>query len=213
MATTKADLVVPTDSSYLDYQDGEIIGAAIIDQNFIASRSFITTLTNFCIDQSPQLEVASTYTAVQNFTAGLTTTRVRDTSGSGEEDIVYLGTGSGTGNQIADQDYVDTQISAAGNLNLTLTFRPIQPASFNALSASVYWIDVTSGSIIATLPAAPVEGDAIRFVDYKETVTMTNTFTINGNGNNVQGEGDNQILTNFLDVTLIYDSTEGWYAS
>ena len=73
------------------------------------------------------------------------------------------------------------------------------------------FVDTSSGAVTATLPASPSSGDFIAFKDYAGTFA-TNNFTINRNGNNIQGAANNSIIkTNRASIVLQYiDSTKGW---
>lgn len=62
--------------------------------------------------------------------------------------------------------------------------------NFNALSGHRYGIDTTNGVITATLPANPVTGDSIFFIDMGGSFS-TNNFLLNRNGKPIMNETSN----------------------
>jgi hypothetical protein len=74
------------------------------------------------------------------------------------------------------------------------------------------FVNTTSGPVTGTLPASPSVGDFIAFKDYAGTFA-TNNFTIARNGNNIQGNANDSIIsTNRASVVLQYiDATKGWW--
>lgn len=87
----------------------------------------------------------------------------------------------------------------------------IKTAAFTASANEGYFVNTTSASITATLPASPSAGDIVGFKDYANTFD-TNKFLINPNGNKIQGSTNNFEATNEgIAVVLLYvDSTKGW---
>jgi hypothetical protein len=80
-----------------------------------------------------------------------------------------------------------------------------------AVAGRGYFIDTTSGTVTVTLPASPKIGDTVTIADYATTFA-TNNVTINPNGNKIEANTVNGILsTNDQTHTLVYtDSTQGW---
>jgi len=80
-----------------------------------------------------------------------------------------------------------------------------------AVAGKGYFIDTTSAAHTIVLPASPSFGDTIIINDYASTFA-TNNVTINPNGNKIEAETTNGILsTNDQTHTLVYtDSTQGW---
>ena len=74
-----------------------------------------------------------------------------------------------------------------------------------------YFMNTTSGTITANLPASASAGDTIAIKDYAGTFA-TNNLTIGRNGHNIQGvANDSLISTNRASLSLVYvDSTKGW---
>jgi hypothetical protein len=70
----------------------------------------------------------------------------------------------------------------------------ITTASFNAVAGGRYGINTTSSSVTATLPATPVTGDAIFFIDVAGKFS-TNNFTIARNGNTIMDLAGNLIVS------------------
>ena len=87
----------------------------------------------------------------------------------------------------------------------------VKTSDFIVGAGSGIFVDTSSGAVTATLPASPSAGDFIAFKDYAGTFA-TNNFTVNRNGNNIQGSANNSIIkTNRASVVLQYiDSTKGW---
>ena len=73
------------------------------------------------------------------------------------------------------------------------------------------FVDTSSGPVTATIAVTPTAGDFIAFKDYAGTFG-TNNFTINPNGQKIQGSTSNStISTNKASVVLQYiDSTKGF---
>jgi hypothetical protein len=87
----------------------------------------------------------------------------------------------------------------------------VKTSNFLVGAGEGIFVDTSSGAVTATLPASPSAGDFIAFKDYAGTFA-TNNFTVNRNGNNIQGSANNSIIkTNRASVVLQYiDSTKGW---
>jgi hypothetical protein len=87
----------------------------------------------------------------------------------------------------------------------------VKTSNFIVGAGEGIFVDTSSGAVTATLPASPSAGDFIAFKDYAGTFA-TNNFTVNRNGNNIQGSANNStIKTNRASVVLQYiDSTKGW---
>ena len=84
-------------------------------------------------------------------------------------------------------------------------------AGFTAVSGNGYFVNTTSGSITATLPATPSAGDIVAFKDYANTFD-TNKLVLNRNGSNIDGVANNfQVTAEGQSITLVYiDATRGW---
>lgn len=84
-------------------------------------------------------------------------------------------------------------------------------ADFNAVAGSQNFVDTSAGTITATLPASPSQGDEIRFIDSKGTFD-TNNFTVARNGKPIQGDAtDLVVATERAGFGLVfYDDTQGW---
>lgn len=84
-------------------------------------------------------------------------------------------------------------------------------ADFNAVAGEGYFVDTTTNTITATLPASPSSGDEITFIDVTGTFD-TNNFTVGRNGQNIQGSAtDLTVSIERAGFTLVYfNSTQGW---
>ena len=87
----------------------------------------------------------------------------------------------------------------------------IKTGDFTAVAGKGYFVNTTSGTITATLPASPSAGDFVALKDYASTFG-TNKLTIGRNSSNIQGSAnDSEITTNRASVVLQYiDATKGW---
>lgn len=111
-----------------------------------------------------------------------------------------------------------TLVLAASDTAGTLTWQTpktftysVQTGSFSAVAFGGYFVNTTSGVITATLPAAPVIGDSIRFFDVAKTFD-TNTFTVGRNGKLLQGDAANMtVTTEGAAFELVFcNDTFGW---
>ena len=70
----------------------------------------------------------------------------------------------------------------------------IRSADFNAVATGRYGVDTSGGIVTATLPASPSAGQAIFFMDAGGAFG-TNTFTVDRNGNTINGAASNLAKT------------------
>ena len=84
-------------------------------------------------------------------------------------------------------------------------------SAFTAANGEGYFVDTTSASITATLPASPSAGDIVAFKDYANTFD-TNNLTLARNGSNIDGVANNFVVENEgQSITLVFvDATRGW---
>jgi hypothetical protein len=121
-----------------------------------------------------------------------------------------LPTTSGTANQVIQTD-------GSGNLSFATisggaAWQAIKTSNFNVTAKEGYFVDTTSTTITATLPASPAIGDFVQFIDYAGTFD-TNNFTVARNGNKIQGDAtDLTVSVERAGLTLIYtgSSVQGW---
>jgi hypothetical protein len=87
----------------------------------------------------------------------------------------------------------------------------IKTGNFTAATFNTYAVNTTAGAITATLPASPVAGDNITFIDYAKTYALNN-LTIAPNGNKINSSTNNVILSvSGAAASLVYvDATQGW---
>jgi hypothetical protein len=123
---------------------------------------------------------------------------------------LVLPTATGTANQVIQTD-------GSGNLSFATVsggaaWQAIKTANFNVTVKEGYFVDTTSTTITATLPASPTIGDFVTFIDYAGTFD-TNNFTVGRNGNKIQGDAsDLTVSVERAGLTLIYSgsSVQGW---
>ena len=84
-------------------------------------------------------------------------------------------------------------------------------AGGSANAGDFCWVSTSSAAVTITLPASPLKGDTIRFVDVARTFNARN-LTVSRNGNPIQGDAaDLTVNTNGAAFDLIfYNSTYGW---
>ena len=90
-------------------------------------------------------------------------------------------------------------------------WQAVVTSSLTVVAKSGYFINTSSAAITATLPASPVLGDFISFIDYAGTFD-TNNLTIARNGKNIQGVAEDlTVATERAGLTLVFvDNTQGW---
>lgn len=82
---------------------------------------------------------------------------------------------------------------------------------FTAKIGENIFVDTSGGTVTITLPASPVKGDEINFVDASGTFD-TNALTLDRNGNNILGSAANlTVSTERAGFGLVYfDASNGW---
>jgi hypothetical protein len=121
-----------------------------------------------------------------------------------------LPTATGTADQVIKTD-------GSGNLSFATisggaAWQAIKTSNFNVTAKEGYFVDTTSTTITATLPASPAIGDFVQFIDYAGTFD-TNNFTVARNGNKIQGDAtDLTVSVERAGLSLIYSgsSVQGW---
>ena len=90
-------------------------------------------------------------------------------------------------------------------------WQAVVTSSLTVVAKSGYFINTSSAAITATLPASPVLGDFISFIDYAGTFD-TNNLTIARNGKPIQGVAEDlTVATERAGLTLVFvDNTQGW---
>jgi hypothetical protein len=122
---------------------------------------------------------------------------------------LVLPTATGTVNQVIQTD-------GSGNLSFATVsggaaWQAVQTSNFNVTAKEGYFVDTTSTTITATLPASPTLGDFVSIIDYAGTFD-TNNLTIARNGKPIQGSAtDLTVATERAGLTLVFtDNTQGW---
>jgi hypothetical protein len=90
-------------------------------------------------------------------------------------------------------------------------WQAVVTSSLTVSAKEGYFVDTSGGVITATLPAAPVLGDFISFIDYNGTFD-TNNLTIARNGKPIQGAAEDlTVSVERAGLTLVFtDDTQGW---
>jgi hypothetical protein len=90
----------------------------------------------------------------------------------------------------------------------------VKTSGFTAVAGEGYFCNTTSSAFTVTLPATPSAGQQVAVVDYAGTFD-TNALTVSPNGNKIEGQINNLVLTGEREgVLLVYiDSTQGWLAT
>jgi hypothetical protein len=116
---------------------------------------------------------------------------------------------TGTANQVIQTD-------GSGNLSFATVsggaaWQAVKTTSFTVTAKEGYFVDTNTTAITATLPASPVIGDFVSFVDYAGTFD-TNNFTVARNGKPIQGDAsDLTVSIERAGFTLVFvDNTQGW---
>jgi len=122
---------------------------------------------------------------------------------------LVLPTATGTANQVIQTD-------GSGNLSFATVsggaaWQAVKTTNFNVTAKEGYFVDTTSTTITATLPASPTLGDFVSIIDYAGTFD-TNNLTIARNGKPIQGSAtDLTVATERAGLTLVFtDNTQGW---
>jgi hypothetical protein len=122
---------------------------------------------------------------------------------------LVLPTATGTANQVIQTD-------GSGNLSFATVsggaaWQAVKTTNFNITAKEGYFVDTTSTTITATLPASPVIGDFVSLIDYAGTFD-TNNFTVARNGKPIQGDAsDLTVSIERAGFTLVFvDDTQGW---
>ncbi len=100
-------------------------------------------------------------------------------------------------------------ISADYNKSLIRKF--LMTANTNVVAQSIYFVDTTTTSLTATLPATPEFSDRITFIDLANNFS-TNNLTIIRNGENINSLAANYVANiNTSIITLDFiNNTMGW---
>jgi hypothetical protein len=105
----------------------------------------------------------------------------------------------------------DGTTASFGDISGGASWQAVKTADFNVTGGEGYFINTTSTTITATLPASPSLGDFASFIDYAGTFD-TNNLTIARNGKNIQGAAaDLTVNVERAGFTLVFvDDTQGW---
>ena len=211
-------IVDPTTTSVISAVPAASPGGATTNVQYNNGGAFAGN-TNFTYDGTTVTILNATFSSTANL---LTQSELRfqDTSGGQYVGLrasttiatsftLNLPTTSGAANQVIQTD-------GSGNLSFATVsggaaWQAVKTGNFNVTVKEGYFVDTTSTTITATLPASPTIGDFVSFIDYAGTFD-TNNFTVARNGNPIQGSAtDLTVATERAGFTLVYvDSTQGW---
>lgn len=118
MTTTKTDLSTnfPSASGLISFQNG-VGNTADADQvtaNYNYLFGLLNVIFNYCIDQTPQTTIATTYTAQQSFSAGIKTDSIATYTSGGSLATTLTGSGTAT---ITDGTYSAGRVLTTSNIN------------------------------------------------------------------------------------------------
>jgi hypothetical protein len=130
------------------------------------------------------------------------TTAERPTGGN-----LYTGAFRYNASLVTWEGYNGTQWTGLGGGNPWQT----TTSSITVAANDRYFVDTSSAAITITLPASPLTGDQVRFIDLASTFD-TNNLTIGRNGNNINGAAaDLTVSTEDSAIGLVYSgATYGW---
>ncbi len=102
-------------------------------------------------------------------------------------------------------------LSGGGDLSGDRTFSvagwTVQTSAYTASVMERVLADTTGGAWTLTLPGSPAAGDAVEVADGYGSFG-TNSLTIDGNGNNINGSSSVTLSTNGARFTFVYDGAE-----
>jgi len=169
--------------------------------SFGGSANLVWDGTNFVIDSTGELRLGDT--------TGTEYVGLKAPSTVSSAYTLVLPTATGTTGQVIQTD-------GSGNLSFaTVTggaaWQAVVTSSLTVVSKNGYFVNTSGGVITATLPAAPVLGDFISFIDYNGTFD-TNNLTIARNGKPIQGAAEDlTVSVERAGLTLVFtDDTQGW---
>ena len=114
-----------------------------------------------------------------------------------------------TGNNIGlSRNEVQAIVDASGSSTSTWSAKS---ASTSVSSGGKVIIDTSSTAITVTLPSSPSTGDEVRIIDGTGNAS-TNNITVDRNGNNIMGSGDNLVIDiDRAGIGLVYyNAGNGW---
>ena len=135
------------------------------------------------------------------------TTAERPTAGFG----LYTGGLRFNTSLITWEGYNGTQWTGLGGGNPWSTITADGSTTFTAAANDRYFVNTTAAACTITLPAAPLTGDQVSFIDLASTFD-TNNLTIGRNTQKIMGLTENLVVsTEDAGIILVYTgSTYGW---
>ena len=134
------------------------------------------------------------------------TTAQRPTGGN-----LYTGAIRYNASLVTWEGYNGTQWTGLGGGNPWQTFTADGSTALTVAANDRYFIDTTAAAQTVTLPAAPLTGDQVSFIDLAGTFD-TNNLTIARNGLNIMGQAaDMTVDVEHAGIQLVYTgATNGW---
>ena len=176
----------------------QLHGRFVVNYGEIVATNFVQLLENFASNTAPTVT----------------------TSGMLWFDISGVPTGGGTPivggllkvRNTANDEWIDVGSGIGGAGGGAGAPPDLAPAgNFTAVAGENYFVDTSSGTVTATLPASPNVGDVVGFCDVAGTFN-TDSFSVNGNGELIMG--DPSVMVNNVQYShfrLAYSgSTHGW---
>lgn len=234
---SKSDIVnnIPASGSINEVADGDVVSAAIENQNNQTLLNFVSLLYKFVRDDAAALGVTNTFTAAQVFDI-LQAAQIRPAILNGDLNLNPNGTGKfryldGSSNtEVASKGYVQGVAFTAGNvpaggtsstflrgdgswqsiLQALVTDGTIRTSGFTAVNGTRYLCDSTSAGFTVTLPPTPAAGMRVGVIDTTGGAEI-NPITIGRNGSLIMNlTEDMTISAAHARVYLVFDTVRGW---
>lgn len=206
LAVTDVSGAAPLASPALTGTPTAPTAAVATNSTQIATTAFVKSQGYITAGQAPVLSVAGR--------TGVVTLAVADVAGAAPAaspvltgtptaPTAALGTSS---SQLATTAFVLAQVNAGGGMAWQT-----KSSSFAAVVATGYFVDTSTGPVVATLPASPTIGDQVRFADVASTFGI-NKLTVARAGLPIMGlNEDMDVSTTYATVHLVYSgASQGW---
>lgn len=129
-----------------------------------------------------------------------------DTGWSAESADTMIGSASGIA--LLTLDGGIDGVGGVATLNAGQVVKVTNVGASTTLNETQYIINATANNITITLPAAPTTGQVYYIKDGTGVVTPAAPITINGNGNNIDGNAFIRLRVYYGAFTLVYNGTQ-----